>query len=198
VVLSSYTEEEFTTILEGADAIFEANGLGKPTSFRAGGWSAEINTLKALANAGYVADTSAVNWARIEEWDGVPGASLYEWLMTHWAPMGDTDQPYYPSEANILEPGSPAVPVLEVPDNGALVDYVSGDEMIEIFRANWPGGALDTPRQFSIGYHPPNYSSRYHPRMMDILNHVDLNLAETGGGPAVYTTLSDLVQVWPQ
>jgi hypothetical protein len=198
VVLGSYSEEEFTTILQGADDLFMANGLGKPTSFRAGGWSAEIHTLKALANAGYVADTSAVNWARIEEWDGAPGATLYQWLMSHWAPMGDTDQPYYPSEQNILQPGTPAVPVLEVPDNGALVDYVSGEEMIEIFQANWPGGALDAPRQFSIGYHPPNYSSRYHPRMMEILGHVDLHLAEDGGGPAVYATLSDLVQVWPQ
>lgn len=201
VVLSSYTEDEFVTILERADEIFAERGLGKPTSFRSGGWSAEANTLAALARAGYVADTSAVNWARIEEWEPyeAQGATLYSWLMSHWTPQNDTTQAYYPSVADVNVPGTPSIPILEVPDNGALVDYVSGEEMIQIFQANWPGGALDEPRQFSIGFHPPNFhtNAAYVQRMDMILSHLDGLLASEGKGPVVYARLSDMATVWP-
>ena len=48
VVLSTYTEEELVTILAKADELFATWQLGKPTAFRAGGWAAEPNVLKAL------------------------------------------------------------------------------------------------------------------------------------------------------
>ena len=70
--------------------IFNERGLGTPKTFRAGGWTADINTLLALADNGYVADTSALNWMHIEEWQG---KELYTWNMTHWA----SDQRYEPA-----------------------------------------------------------------------------------------------------
>lgn len=199
VQCGAYDEAEFTTLLEHADELFEARGLGKPTSFRAGGWTAELSTLRALANAGYVADTSANNWARMEEWDGSPpGATLYEWNMQQWSSIGDTSQPYYPSDDDIQVTGTPYIPVLEVPDNGILVDYVTAEEMIEIFDANFPGDPLMEPKAFSIGFHPPNFSEAYKTRIHDTLVHVDQHLAIDDNGPAVYATLSELVQVWKQ
>ena len=50
-------------------------------------------------------------------------------------------------------------------ENGALVDYVTADEMIAVFQANWPGGALAAPRDLTIGYHPPNFSETYKARI---------------------------------
>jgi hypothetical protein len=197
VVLSSYTEDEFATILKAADALFVDNGLGKPTSFRAGGWSAEAHTLRALASTGYVADTSAVNWARLEEWKGLPGTMLYEWNKEHWATIGDTSQPYHPNEDDALSSEAPTLSILQVPDNGALVDYVKAAEMIEIFTANWPGGALPEPRQLSVGYHPPNFTTGYKNRMDELFTHVDQFLISADKGPVVYETLSPMAVVWP-
>lgn len=196
VQLGAYSEAEFKVLLEASDAIFLANGLPKPTSFRAGGWTAELSTLKALASVGYVADTSANNWARMEEWMGVENGVLYDWNMSQWATIGDTSQPYYPSETNILQPGDPAIPLLEVPDNGILVDYVTTSEMIQIFDANWNGQVLTEPRAYSIGYHPSNFTSLYKNRIDGALAHVDRYLASADAGPVVYGVLSDMAKVW--
>lgn len=197
VMCSAYTDEEFTEILLAADAVFEENGLGKPTSFRAGGWTAELGTLRALAAAGYVADGSANNWARLEEWEGLQNGVLYEWNKEHWATIDDTSQPYYPSDSDILVAGEPSIPVLEVPDNGILVDYVSGQEMIDIFDANWDHETpLAQPLVYSIGYHPPNFISEYRVRITEALSHAERFLASKGAGPVVYATMSEMAEVW--
>jgi len=202
VVLSSYTQQEVTSMLERADELFAQYGLGKPTSFRAGGWAAELNVLRALADVDYVVDTSANNWARLEEWDstlpGQAGRTLYEWNQEHWATIGDTSQPYYPNDTDILSDAAPNVPLLEVPDNGILVDYVSYLEMVEIFHANWPGGALAQPTVFQIGYHPPNFNYTYMRNIDGALDETDLYRASKDAGPVVYATLSEMTLVWQQ
>lgn len=197
IFLSDYDEEESVVLFEMADTLFTDWGLGKPTSFRAGGWTADLPTLRAMARTGYVADTSAVNWSRMEEWEGIEGTELYSWNAEQWATIGETSQPYYPSDSDILSSEPPRIPVLEVPDNGILVDYVSSREMIEIFEANWDGGALAEPRQFSIGYHPSSLDP-FRLRDMDgALEHLEQFLAMNDDGPVIYATLSETVLVWP-
>ncbi|MCP4445819.1 MAG: hypothetical protein GY811_10820 [Myxococcales bacterium] len=198
VQCSAYSEEDFTNMLLASDAVFEERGLGKPTSFRAGGWTTELNTMRSLEAAGYVADTSANNWARMEEWDGPRMGTLYAWNREHWSSIGDTSQPYYPSNDDILVTGDNAIGVLEVPDNGILVDYVETFEMIEIFEANWDGGLLATPVNYSIGYHPSNFNAAYKLRITKALDHVDQFLASKDAGPVIYGRLSDMAKVWKQ
>ncbi len=199
VIVSAYSEDEFTQVLRHADEIFEERGLGKPVTFRAGGWSAELHTLKALANAGYIADTSAVNWRRLEEWENHATAPLYSWNREHWANIKTTSQPYYPSEFDALSAEAPNLPVLEVPDNGALVDYVTAQEMIDMFHENWPeGSALGSPTNYSIGYHPPSLSAEFYQRMDDALSHIDGFLYSKDAGPVIYAPLRDMPSVnWP-
>lgn len=198
VMLNAYERDELSALFRTADAIFEEHGLGKPTSFRAGGWTADLHVLEAMAENGYLVDGSGMNWRRLEEWEGYYDATLYSWGRSHWATIDDTSQPYYPSRDDLLVAEGPWIDVLELPDNGLLVDYVSGAEMIEIFEANWGGGALSTPRAYSIGYHPPNFSDFYLRRMHEALTHVDAALAANDGGPAVYITMSELARVWPE
>ncbi len=199
VLSSAYTVEEYTELLLAADALFEAHGFAKPTSFRAGGWIADAGVLQALANAGYVADTSANNWRLMEEWEGDANNVLWEWNQEHWAPIDSTSQPYYPSVDDAAVAGEPSIPILEVPDNGILADYVEAEEMIEVLDANWDGGALDRPKVFSIGYH--NRSSGlgfdFRDRIRGALDYVDGALAEDDSGPLVYATLSEMPAVWP-
>lgn len=197
VFLGSYDEDETVALLNTADELFTAHGLGKPTSFRAGGWTAEIHTMRALGRAGYVADSSACNWERLEEWQDNAGASLFAWNRENWAPINELSQPYYPNTGDILADLEPQVPVLEVPDNGLLVDYVSAQEMIDMFEANLGNGVLTEPRVYSIGYHPPNFSENFLARMDGALTHIDQHLASSGDGPVVYARVSDIAQVFP-
>lgn len=197
VTNESYTEAEFEELLHAADALFEANGLPKPTAYRAGAWTLAAHNLRALASAGFRVDSSAVNWARLEEWQGQPGATLYEWNQEHWARIDDTSQPYYPSTDDPVVDGAPHSSVLELPDNGALVDYVTGDEMIGIFDANWDGSPLEGPRVLSVGWHPPNLTNDYRDRMDALFSHVDRFLAADDGGPVVYATMTEMTKVFP-
>jgi hypothetical protein len=196
VRVSAYSVEDFTQILLASDAVFTERGLGKPTSFRAGGWTAELNTMLSLEAAGYVADTSALNWARMEEWDQPLRGTLYDWNKENWSSINDTSQPYYPATDNLLETGDETIGVLQVPDNGILVDYVEASEMIEIFGSNWDGGAALAPINYSIGFHPSNFNQTYKDRMTEALTHVDQFLASEDNGPVIYGRLSDMANVW--
>lgn len=198
VYLGAYGEAEVSQMLAAADALFAQHGLGKPTSFRAGGWTLEPSAMRALAANGFVADTSAANWSRLEEWADDPGATLFAWNMENWAPIDERSQPYYPAADDLLSDAPPLAGVLEVPDNGLLVDYVSAPEMIEMFEANWSGVSLARPTVYSIGYHPPNFSELFFDRMDDTLTHIDQFLASADRGPVVYARLSDLARVWPR
>jgi hypothetical protein len=196
IKLSAYGREGMSALLKHAGAIFEQHGLGTPTTFRAGGWTADLNTLLALADNGYVADTSALNWKHIEEWQG---KELYTWNMTNWGPIDDTSQPYYPSMSDALTstPGS-NIAMLEVPDNGVMIDYLSVEQMNAIFDANWDGGPLESPRTLMMGFHPaPGFSAAEHRRVDEFLKYADKHLAKSYLGPVVYIALRDVVKAFP-
>jgi len=195
--LWAYGEQEFGTLLRTADTLFEDHGLGKPVTFRAGGWTATIDTLRALADDGFIADTSALNWAKIEEWIPTGGQhyTLYQWNMEHWSSIGDTSQPYYPNDGDVLSSAGPALSILEVPDNAAMVDYVSVDEMDGIFRANWDGQPLAAPATLMMGWHP-SMTFSYGSRVQGLFTITDRYTAERHQGPVVYALLRDMPTVF--
>jgi hypothetical protein len=196
IKVAAYGHDNFGILLRHAFDLFAQHGLGKPVTFRAGGWTADLNTLLALADNGFVADTSALNWARIEEWQG---KELYTWNMTNWAPINDTSQPYWPSRANVL-PGNPGpdMSLLEVPDNGVMIDYVTTAEMTGIFDANWDGTPFAGPRTLMMGFHPATgFTPDEYTRVQQFLAYADKHLASHDLGPVVYTTLSDVTPAFP-
>ncbi|MDB4931100.1 MAG: hypothetical protein JWM10_3584 [Myxococcaceae bacterium] len=194
-VMAAYTVEEMSAQLRYAVRLFGEHGLGRPTSFRAGGWTADLGTFRALDATGFTVDSSAMRPDRIGSWRGY---LLYSWNETNWAGITDTTQPYYPSDTLITE-GAPARPMrlLEVPDNGILVDYITGPAMVAVYEANAPEGRpVARPTLFQVGFHPPNFSTAYQQRMETALTHVDEHLASADRGPAVYARISDLTRVW--
>lgn len=195
VILASYTKAETGKLLDKALSLFAKNGLPRPTSFRAGGWTSEIHTLQALSERGFVADASGANWARLEEWKDEPGTSLYAWNQTHWRPLGDRSQPYHPNQSDMLATTRPALSLLELPNNGALCDYVTTSEMLSILGTQWSSGALAAPGYFSIGYHPGSFDD-YHTRLEGALDGIDKSLAARDKGPLVYVTAADLAKVY--
>lgn len=197
IKVAAYGRDNFALLLQHAFDLFAQHGLGKPATFRAGGWTADLNTLLALGDKGFIADTSALNWARIEEWQG---KELYNWNMAHWAPIDDTSQPYYPSQTDVLasQPGADMT-TLEVPDNGVMIDYVTSAEMSTIFDENWSSGTpLASPRTLMMGFHPSTgFAPDEYKRVDDFLKLADSHLASADLGPVVYTTLSDVTPVFP-
>jgi len=198
IKLAAYGQKGLETLLTRADALFAEHGLGKPVTFRAGGWTASVENLAALAGHGYVADTSALNWARIEEWTRPSIAELWRWNMETWSTIGDTSQPYYPNVTDKQSPAPPNLPILEVPDNAVMVDYVTKEEMKSIFTANWGGGPLAQPTTYMMGFHPSSsWTSSEYNRADGILDHADQFLADRHAGPVVYALLRDMPTVWP-
>jgi len=195
IKVGAYGRDNFGILLEHAAALFAQHGIDAPKTFRAGGWTATRDTLDALVDKGFIADTSALNWARIEEWKG---KELYAWTMANWAPIGDTSQPWWPNQTDILSTAAPEMPLLEVPDNGVMVDYVSVAEMTAIFDANWNGMALETPATMMMGFHPaPQFAPYENARVDGFLKYADAHLATRDLGPVVYTTLHDVTAAFP-
>jgi hypothetical protein len=195
--LSAYEREPMGQLLQHAKTIFDGRGLGTPKTFRAGGWTADMNTLLALDDNGFVADTSALNWDYIkEEW---PDTELLSWNMTHWAPIGDTSQPYHPSTTDPLVsmPGS-NLGLLEIPDNGVMIDYVTVDQIKAIFDANWDGAPFADPRTLVMGFHPsPGFGQSQWRRVDQFLSYADMHSISQDGGPVVYITLSEVTAAFP-
>lgn len=195
--VSAYGRDNFSILLKHAAAIFATHNLGTPHTFRAGGWTADLNTLFALDDNAYIADTSALNWKYIQmAWKGTVLAS---WNMQHWASINDTSQPYWPGKTDILnaQPGA-NLGLLEVPDNGVMIDYVTLDQMNAIFDANFDGHAFAAPRTLMMGFHPSDrFSQVEYKRVDDFLYHADMHLAHRDLGPVVYITLSDVTPVFP-
>lgn len=194
IKLGAYTREQTVTLLQHAGDLFEQHGLNRPKTFRAGGWTATIDTLRALGDAGFTADTSALNWARIEEWEGVQNGELYRWTMANWNPIDDTSQPYWPNTDDVLSSTAPNLSLLEVPDNGVMIDYVSLAEMNGIFDANWSGDVVASPITLMMGFHPSvQFSMAEYLRVDGFLDYADAHLGSTHLGPVVYVTLADVV-----
>lgn len=192
IKLGAYHRTNMGILLDHAAQLFEQHGLGHPVTFRAGGWTATLETVQALADKGYVADTSALNWARIEEWNG---KELYTWNMQAWNPINDTSQPYWPSQTDVLASSTPTMPILEVPDNGVMIDYVTLPEMNGIFDRNWDGQPFAAPRTLMMGFHPatPGFTEAEYLRVNGFLKYADMKLATKHLGPVVYITLHDVV-----
>jgi hypothetical protein len=196
VLFASYTTDEQVQLLQSAAQLFSDNGLGRPTSFRAGGWTADITTIDACNRAGYTVESSAFPPYTLNGfW---PATSLLvTWTAQHWSAITQTSQPYYPSMMDVQHPmPSPDYPVLEVPDNGTLVDYMSTQDMLNVLHMIWPDGkAIMAPTVFQVGFHPPSFFQSYFMRLDGALAEVDKHLTKDDGGPMRYARLADLKQV---
>lgn len=195
VKLGAYGRTNMGILLDHAKALFAQHGLNAPRTFRAGGWTATLETVQALADKGYVADTSALNWKYIQRAWGT--TELYRWNMENWAPINDTSQPYFPSESNVLTSTLPTLPILEVPDNGVMIDYTSLAEINGIFDSNWSGQTLMAPKTLMMGFHPSTgFSEAEYRRVDGFLKYADQKLASSHQGPVVYITLEDVVAAY--
>lgn len=189
VPCTAYTYTEFAQILDWAKAEFTKHGLNIPTSFRAGGWFANSEILRALNDSGFLIDSS--------------GRDYYVWgtknnKITGFWKLKSTTSPYQPSSSNqnSFSP-APNLSIWEFPNNGADSWWYTSTDLIKRFNDNYQTPLLDQPQTLTYLSHP-----HWIQKDLEILEptyeHIDQYLTSSDQGPVVYVTLeqvySDLIR----
>lgn len=188
VPISAYATDDLRTVIRFSVDTLEAAGLGRATSFRAGGWMAAPHVRDALVAEGFVTENSAVPADFLASEIG--HLPLHGWVADLWPGTTSTSQPERlettPTEGD--EHGH----ILEIPDNGALADYMTADEMIAVYDDVKALRAADPEHDvvLSIGFHQET-AARYLPRVEAALEHI-LADAEAEGLPLRSATAADV------
>lgn len=179
VPISAYERDELQQVIRFSVDTLDGQGLGRAVSFRAGGWMAERHVREALALEGFVYESSAVPAHFLE--GEIGHLPLHRWVEVLWEGTTSTSQPH------ALDG------LTEVPDNGALADYVTGDEMFDVYleaKRMWQ----DDPTQnviVNIGFHQET-AERFLPRVHDACTRMLADAQESGVTlkPTVMTDLA--------
>ncbi len=190
---AAYDEGETVKVLTRAKEIFAEHGLPDPTAFRAGGWTADTHTLRALAAMGFRSDSSAVAYEFLDHWRLRPEHGLYKWVESHWRGTHAGSQPYFPAADNAAVPGS--LPILEIPDNGALADYATADDMKRVFHQTADAPSTGKPRVLSIGYHGVSLPNFYD-RIDGALTYLDEFTQPNNIAEVVYVTAREIADLF--
>ncbi|MBX3224978.1 MAG: hypothetical protein KF795_30960 [Labilithrix sp.] len=145
VPISLYSAAELRKVVRFSLDKLDEHGFGGAKSFRCGGWMAKDSVREAVAAEGLVYEQSAVPTAFLQP--KLQGTPVLGWLGELWEGTTETSQPY------TIE--TSAGRLTEVPDNGALADYVSADQMVGTFEANKATWLRDRRKNVvvSIGFH---------------------------------------------
>jgi len=145
VPISLYSASELRKVVRFSLDTLEERGFGRAKSFRCGGWMAKDSVREAVAAEGLLYEESAVPTEFLAP--KLRNTPIYDWLGELWAGTTQTTQPYKLATAE----GD----LVEVPDNGALADYVSADQMVATFEANKAEWLRDRRKNVvvSIGFH---------------------------------------------
>lgn len=147
VPISAYTAEELEKVLRFSRNTLEQRGFGQAKSFRAGAWLLTEPVRTALGRLGFANDNSAVFAKHLSSEIGE--RPLYALVLELWKDTTPSSQPFG------LELPSAKTSLLEIPDNGALADYMSAEEMFAVYAENRDLLGLEPAhsRVVSIGFH---------------------------------------------
>ncbi len=127
VNITAYSEEELRKIIRFSIKTLTAQGFDRAKSFRAGAWQADRKVLRALAAEGITFDSSATDAEFLKERWGK--TLLYPVTKKIWPATLVTSQPEW------IDLGA-GRKILELPNNGCLADYVTGESILASFKAN--------------------------------------------------------------
>lgn len=182
IPMSVYTVDEAEQMLYWSIEKFRERGFGTPLGFRAGGWFADIDTLQAVENSGFLYDTS--------------GRTAY-YLGPTEGPW-DLDPTMTPFQPSVFDQNSSARPhfdIWEFPNNGADSWRFSGAEMIERFKMNYQTEIMNEPQVLIYLSHPHGFNVDY-PKMKEVFNYTSKFKYVDDNGPVVYTNLDNAAKAW--
>lgn len=168
VPINAYTTDELRKVVKFSLDTLETNGFGRAKSFRCGGWVASSNVRDALAAEGIRADHSEVPTPFLQPKLGK--LPLYGWLGDIWPTTNETAQPH---TIAVQSDAGKSGTLLEIPDNGAMSDYVTTQQMVDVFEKNKAAYKRD-PRKdvvVSIGFHQET-AATYLPQLEGALTRI--------------------------
>lgn len=186
VFTTAYSYEEFSRLLLWAKKQFEKNGLPGPIGYRAGGWFADSEILRALQDNGFKFDASG---REKKIWDQEEFESPWD--------LTSTSQPYFPSLFDQNLAGDPHFGLLEIPNNGGDCFAYSAQELKQRFFDNFNSQPIPIKKAVTFLSHP---QWQKHDQLIieEVLNTTDEYLYENDKGPVIYTTLGQVYQLWQQ
>ncbi|MES2745146.1 MAG: hypothetical protein V4655_06955 [Bdellovibrionota bacterium] len=146
VNISAYSEKELRKVIRRSIATLTKNGFDHPKSFRAGAWQSDKKVMNALAAEGFTLDSSATDAEYLKERWGK--TLLYPVVKKNWPETTSSSQPYRVQLSNDKS-------IVQLPNNGCLADYVTGEQILTAFQANVEK-LKENPnvdRYLSIGFH---------------------------------------------
>ena len=200
-ILERYSRPELVALLDYSSRVLVKHGFVQPRSFRAGGWSGGQNLLGALAatgsyslsggtllrsasEQGFLTDSSSV-WST--PLLGAPG--LYQFLSSPQSLSSNYGGDVMPEAPPYEWSDSAGRRVLEVPDNGVLLDYRTYEQAVADTYQLYDGTPLSRVKVYHYGLHPHTFSvPELQVRMgqtIDALNSISYLL---DAGPAIWTS----------
>lgn len=148
--------------------------------YRAGGWFANSDNLRAMEEAGFIYDSSGRSVMPI-------GRNM---LTQPWL-LNNKTQPYYPNINNQNMNTSPNMKLLEIPNNGADSYWSSAQDLITNFYANYsPGSVLDIDNIVVYLSHP-NWFYIDEPKLKELFDEIGKYSYEKDNGPVKYITMRE-------
>lgn len=188
VLTTNYSYSDFSKMLDWAKSQFAANGLPQPKGYRAGGWFANLETLKALNDAGFTYDSSGREKYSFGN-QNKPG---------YWE-LPFTQQPYRPSSTNqnASEPG-PQLNLWEIPNNGNDSYWFNADQLKNRFYQNYvPGSILEQSKLVTYISHFDWFETDK-TKLNALFPEIQKYRYEDDKGPVIYVTLTHALKDWQQ
>jgi hypothetical protein len=186
VPLTAFDEAETKKLLDHALKLMADNGMPRPTSFRAGGLFANAANLRAVAAAGFTADTSATP-------SGDFGQLTYPWTLLPGA------QPYRPSRTDANVAGD--LPLLEVPNIAGntyghtpfTIQRVINDDLAMLPAVGAPATAR---RALTLVSHPSTIDATERAAIEKLFQAFEPYRWDRDKGPLRFVTLSQLAKAY--
>lgn len=146
VNITAYSENELRKVIRLSLETLTKQGFQKAKSFRAGAWQSDKKVMRALASEGITLDASATDAEYLKARWGK--TLLYPVTKKIWPEIDPSSQPYRVDLGDGLT-------ITELPNNGCLADYVSGEQILKAFQANVEKLKADPSKEIylSIGFH---------------------------------------------
>jgi uncharacterized membrane protein len=181
-----YEYEDSRKIFKWAVAEVKKMGLPAPVSFRAGGWFADLENLRAAKDEGLLIDTSGRTKYTSRSF-GSGNTVTGPWDLTA------TQQPYWVSPSNqnkAVNNKASSLGMFEMPNNGGDSWAFTPQQMIQRFKDIHGGDALSSPKVVVFLSHP-EFLNTEGPKIDMVLWYTRYFSGYNDGGPVIYTTLKE-------
>lgn len=159
----AYSEAELKQLLACGNAQLAQQGFDRPVHFRAGGWQLGPKLASALQANGFVWDSSRID---------------YNLLLGRWSPdsaLVSLLKTLHPQATPLDQPRELASGLMQYPNNAALADYTSVDDLLRIFHD------LVTQQKavMVLGFHQET-ADHYLPRLEEAIKRIEQAAASQG------------------